>query len=226
MRKGSAPLKRGWYRDGSGRNSHISSVLLVIPEEEDLAFYDRAAHRSAKLVLVPWPSPVPIEIIRRIERGIAEELKDVAMNLIRPGLGYDVDLPTGEIPIRRVKVVRNNPKLRQRVQVWHHRRSRISVLLHRHAIQQIAIGRLPHAIHRQIAGILIARHLRQLKSATLKNVQDRGAASNVRARVAHPRLPGPQVRIAPAVQRDRSPLLILDDLVQLRRNRLGMQRVG
>jgi len=66
---------------------------------------------------------------------------------------------------------------------------RIPVLLHRYAIEQVAIRGFPHAIDRKIPGVLATGDLRLLPSTiTVKGFVGGGAASDYRACIRHSRL--------------------------------------
>src|SRR5260370_23651105 len=83
------------------------------------------------------------------------------MKTVRPGLGDYVDLSATVVSVLRVKVIRENPDISNRIQVRNRARTGESGFLRKYAVQNESIRRLSHAIHGLRPGILIPGNLRQ-----------------------------------------------------------------
>ena len=118
--------RRGW--SAAYRLHH--SVALIIGEKENLVANDRAAKCSAELVLVVSAFlPRWIEVVARIQIGVAQEFEDVSVPLVCAGFGYDVDLRAGIIAVFGIGVVGQNAKFRDGIEVRNRARTRISNFL-------------------------------------------------------------------------------------------------
>ena len=75
---------------------------LVVGEEEDLIFSNRAPNRPPELVLVEFTSRRR-EIIASIEIGVSNEFENIAMKCVRSRFGNDVDLAATEFAVLGVE---------------------------------------------------------------------------------------------------------------------------
>ena len=103
---------------------------LIVAEEENFVLANRAAECAAELVLIEGPARGR-EIIARIEIRVAQELKTVAVKRVGAGFRDDVDLAATEFAVLGVKVVRQNTKLGDGIEIWDYRRAHCSRLLRR-----------------------------------------------------------------------------------------------
>ncbi len=81
-------LEPGESRNGGRAGGRIETGALVIDEEEELVFLDRAAEGAAELVPAQqWPAKTA-EIVRPfvcVQLVVSKEFKQVAMELVRAG---------------------------------------------------------------------------------------------------------------------------------------------
>ncbi len=142
-----------------GRNRNLARVhslrqssALVIGEEEDLALPNGAAECTAKLVLAKCAARGG-EIVASIEIRVAQKLECVTMKFVGTRFGNDVDLPSAAPSVLRVKIVREDAELRNRVEVRNDHGPRIDVLLGVASVHYERIRELPLSADRDRAGI-------------------------------------------------------------------------
>src|SRR5258708_421473 len=124
------------------------AVSLIVREEKELVLLNRAAKRPAELVLVIGTSFSRFEEIGSVQFGVPQKLEDVAMKLVRPRFGDDVNLPAAVIPVFRVEVVRQNTKFGNRIEIANRSGARQARLLHRYPVQDAAVRRFARPVAR------------------------------------------------------------------------------
>src|SRR5439155_7682412 len=108
---------------GRRRNQDLSGIRpldiarpLVIEEEKDLVAQNRAATCRAKLVLVENSTVGGVKV-PGIEVRVAYELESVAVKLIGPGFGDNVDLPSAIVSVFGLGIAEHDPELGDEVEV-------------------------------------------------------------------------------------------------------------
>src|SRR5271167_211908 len=174
--------------DALGRTSP-----LIVAEEENLVLANRTAKGSAELVLIEGP-PRGRKVIARIEIRVAEEFKTVAVKRVGAGFRDDINLPAAEFAILGVKVVRQNAKLGDGIEIGNHRCAVVYVLLDVASVDDETVGKFALSVNRNSAGIQIARGREYACTHILNGIaRDRGDGNNAR-------LQGQQIGEAAAVQ--------------------------
>ena len=118
---------------------------LVVAEDEELIFDDRAAQRSAKLVPMNLVGQAG-EVVLRVERTVAIKLENIAMPIIGSGLGDDTHHAAWGEPVARIKVVANHAEFLGRVGIRKWCGSEIIVIDVVCAVQEIQGAALPTSI--------------------------------------------------------------------------------
>ena len=149
-----AVLERG-NGNLAGIDSLRRSGSLIIGEEENLVLSNRAAERSAELVLIECAARGR-KVVARVEIGVAQEFESIAVKCVGAGFRDDVDLAAAELAIFRVEVVGENPELGDGIEVGNDRRAHVDVFFDVASIHHEAIGEFPLAVDRDGAGIQIA----------------------------------------------------------------------
>ena len=81
------------------RSQHLAK-FFVVDEEEHFILFDRTAKSSAKLItLEGWRTDGLIEEVPGVEIAVAQILECVAVPLIGPGGGHDVDRASGALAV-------------------------------------------------------------------------------------------------------------------------------
>ena len=198
------------HRDKACLDTLDVALPLVVGEEEDLVLAEWTAKGPAILILMKGRA-LRGEVIPCIEIGIAEELEDVAMKGVCPGLCNDIDDATGKAAILGVHVARENAKFSDGIEVGNDARLLADRLLHAGAVQVVGIIGFALAMDGELTGVGLAR-------------RGHGAEATARAAIAGAArrdwgdacLHGKKVCIAATVERDVDDLLALDGLAKLR----------
>ena len=117
-------------RNLAGVHALRRARALIVAEKENLVPANRAAKGAAKLVLIEG-SARGREIIARIEIGVAREFKNVAVKCVGSGLGDDIDLAAAEFAVLRVKIVGQNAKLGDGIEIGNDRRAHVHIFFAR-----------------------------------------------------------------------------------------------
>ena len=136
-------------------NSLGRASSLIIREEKDLILSNRTARRAAELVLIERPAGGR-KIVARVEVRVAREFKRIAVKCVRAGFRHDVDLAAAELAVFRIEVVREDPELRDGIEVRNDRRAHVDVFFHVASIHEESVRKLPLAVDGNGAGIQIA----------------------------------------------------------------------
>src|SRR5581483_12047179 len=75
------------------------AIPFVICKEKSLLFAQRSAKRRAELIALKWRGRSLIEVIRRIENVVSQEVICGAVQLVCSGLGDDDDLRAGTLSV-------------------------------------------------------------------------------------------------------------------------------
>src|SRR6185369_14530167 len=106
----------------NGNGSCVDSLYgpgsLIIYEEKRFAFNDGPAHGPAELILLKNPAFRRKEILC-VENCVAQELERAPVNLVRAGLGHNIDDAAAVVAILGVEIVGKNPKLRYGIEIRH-----------------------------------------------------------------------------------------------------------
>ncbi len=109
-------------------------LSLIIAEKEQLIPLDRAADRSAVLVLLKRRTLLG-KVAFRIKIRIAQELEQGAVKGVHTRLGYDVDQSAAVVSVFRVRVAGQNTKLGNRIEVRNDSRLLADAFLHISAVE-------------------------------------------------------------------------------------------
>jgi hypothetical protein len=119
----------------TGAYSLHDAVAPVIAKKENLVPNDRSTQGASKLILVIGAAIAPIEIVGGIEICVAEEFKNISVNLIGTGLGDDIDLPAAIVTVLGIEVVGQNTEFRDRIQIGDGGGATIAKFLYGSAVQ-------------------------------------------------------------------------------------------
>jgi hypothetical protein len=143
---GKVPLPVRSRRNGY-KSSAVTDALacsLIVHEEKYLVANNRTPKRSAKLVLVINAAGL-VEVVARIQVGISQEFEGIPMKPIRAGFGDDIDQTPVVVTIFGVKIIGNDPKLGNGVEVWDNSYAICQLLLNNAPIDHEAVGTAPRA---------------------------------------------------------------------------------
>ena len=206
----SARLRRTGDEHHVSRGALPDASRLVRNKEKGPVFFDRAAERAAELVLIPLRSG-GVEIALRVEHGVAEILVQIAMELIRAGLGNDVDHGTRVSAVLGVKRIGDDAEFLDAV-----RRG-----LNRRQVDELVVG--VAAVHAEIVGAGAAAVDRN-RARVLGAVEH--AAVAVAELGLHSRLQLQKLVGVTAVERQLVDRAVVDDRTQLRAGGVDLRRLG
>ena len=185
------------------RQAFADVVALEAGEEERPITPDRAAQRPAVRVLPPGALLGAVEEIPRVERVVAEELEERALELVLARLAAHQDRRAATAAVLRLVVVRHDLELADGVDVGQDAHAACREFVVVDTVVEPVVRVLAHALcrHRHAAAI------RHLTAGPLR--EEAARASRDRARAEQRQLD----EIA-AVERQLSHLLGVDDLAQ------------
>ena len=106
--------RRGRRVADDRRRVALFDAALVAAEQEQLVLHDRRAQRAAKLIAVQIVL-LRREVVALVEAVVAVELERVAVDLVRSGLGHQVDRRGGMVAVPRRQRAGLDLELLQRV---------------------------------------------------------------------------------------------------------------
>jgi hypothetical protein len=143
--------------------------------------------------------------------GVAEELEEIAMEVVGPGLGDDVDDAACEAAVLGIYIARQDAKLCDGVEVRDDPGLLADSLLHACSVEIIGVVGLALSVNGELPGVRLACGGYRAKAAT-----GTGVASTAGSDRGDTRLDREQVCIASTIERNIDHLLIFDGLSDLR----------
>ena len=131
------------------------AAAFIRDKEEGAVLYDWSAERPAKLVLIElWVDG--IEVALRVENLVSEIFVDVAVPVIRSGLGDHVDDCAGVASVLRVERIADDAKFFDRVRSRLNRRQVHELIVRVAAVHAEVVGAIAAAVHRNRTGAIAA----------------------------------------------------------------------
>ncbi len=198
-----------WNRNLAGIHSLRRASSLIIRKEENPIFLDRSAERAAELVLVECPASGRKKVAR-VEVRVAHEFEGVPVKCVRAGFRHHIDLAAAELAVFRVEVIRQNPELRDGIEVRNDCRAHIDVFFHVASIHEECVRKFPLAVDGNGPGIQITGRRKRARADILHRARGDGSGGN------YARLKRQQIGKAASVQRNGSHLRAGYDFAHLR----------
>src|SRR6266403_1829510 len=149
------------------RNFASSPIILTL---------NMATIAAARLTSPPSPAPTPFTAALLSFCAIRLKLKSAAVKGVGAGLGGDVNLAAAIVAIFSVKIIGDDAKFRDRVQIGQYAGTIVPALLHVRAIHHESVGAFALSIDGLIAGVLIARGRAIICVWSLRPVRSRNDA--------------------------------------------------
>src|SRR6266478_4142165 len=110
---------------------------------------NRASYCSSKLILLV-NSSTNIKIVAGVQGGIPQKVEYIAVKLVGPRLGNHADHTATVIAILCIKIARQHPEFRDRVQIGNHRRSIVQRVVYIATVDLKSVRRLAPPVDRDI----------------------------------------------------------------------------
>ncbi len=102
------------------------------------------------------PRRCRVEKVAGIKVGVAQKFKSAAVKAVSAGFGSDVDLTAAVVAIFRVKIIGDDAKFRDGIQIGQNAGTIVPAFLHVRAVYHESVGAFALSVYGLIAGILIA----------------------------------------------------------------------
>ena len=185
---------------------------LVAEEEEGAVARERSAERAAELVAVEVGLVVGVEEVARVERVVAVELVDAAVELVGARLGQDVDLPARVAAELGAVGVRLDPELANRL----HAERRAGGAAGR-AVGEVVLQRAVEQVHVRARILTVDAHAEPVRD-------DRAAVAMRKGQ--HARLQQREVGVVAAVERQLLDRVGPDEITELGAGGVHERRVA
>ena len=129
------------------------AAAFIGEEKESAVLFDRPAERTPKLILIEHRLH-GIEIALRVQRGIAEVVVDIAVQLVGPRLGDDIHHRARVASVLRVKGIGNDAEFLDAVRGRLHGGCVHELIVGVAAVHAEIVGARPAAVYRYRSGIV------------------------------------------------------------------------